>query len=116
MIRSKLIELLKVITGYDGDDDVEVTMLAYVYENLHNFECKKCFLFSFLEIWLEMDSMTTAIMGNMREDNGGKANVILPYLHVLEGIKKNEHLTFQNTDVLIPDKVGCWVHEMKHGH
>ena len=29
MIRSKLIELLKVITGYDGDDDVEVTMLAF---------------------------------------------------------------------------------------
>ena len=103
-------ELLKVIPGYDGDDDVEVTVLAFVYENLHNFESKKCFLVSFLERWLEMDSMTTAIMGNTREDNGGKANVILPYL--LEGIKNNEHLTFQNTDELITDKVGCWVHEI----
>ena len=43
-----------------------------------------------------MDSMTTAIMGNMTKDNGGKGNVILPYL--LEGIKTNGNLTFQNID------------------
>ena len=105
-----VIELLKVVPGYDGYDNLETIVLAYVYGNLNNFQRKKYFLLSFLERWLEMDSMTTAIMGNMREDNGGKANVILPFL--LEGIKNNGHLTFQNTDDLIPEKVGWWIAEI----
>ena len=102
-----VIELLKQVPCYDGDDDLERVLLAYVYGNLNNFQRKKCFLVSFLERWLEMDCMTTAIMGNMREDNGNKANVILPFL--FEGIRNNTDLTFQNIEDLIPEKVGSWV-------
>ena len=102
-----VIELLKKVPCYDGDDDMETVVLSYVYENLQNFQRKKCFLVSFLERWLEMDCMTTAINGNMRKDNGNKANVILPFL--FEAIRNNTDLTFQNIEDLIPEKVAYWV-------
>ena len=105
-----VLETMRTLPNYDGDDVVEVVLLGYVYRNLRNTERKKCFLVAFLERWLEIDCMTTTIMGNMTKDNGGKGNVILPYL--LEGIKTNERLTFQNIDQLVPDEVGCWVEEI----
>ena len=102
-----VLKLLKKVPYYNSDDDMETVVLRYVYEHLNNFQRKKCFLVSFLERWLEMDSITTAICGNMRRNNGNKANVILPFL--FEGIKNNTDLTFQNIKDLIPKKVAYWV-------
>ena len=102
-----VIELLKQVPYYDRDDNMERVVLTYVYGNLKNFQRKKCFLVSFLERWLEMDCMTTAINGNMRKDNGNKSNVILPFL--FEAIRNNTDLTFQNIQDLIPEKAASWV-------
>ena len=38
-----VLEMMRILPNYDGDGDMEVVLLGYVYGNLCNLERKKCF-------------------------------------------------------------------------